>query len=537
MKRKAAAVLTAILAGGIFVWTVGQNRLYAFQNRSLSAENRELSDLLAKTNQAIEEKAEQIEGLQGQIADMVLPEEEQTESGFGKKNGVYLIDTKKELCKLRDMLREGEEVEPGMPAAEASWRLRNNITLDDDMWFCLGTEERPFCGSFDGDGHSIQGRFPLMDSVTPKALFHMGEGAEIENLQICNDQSEGKIRIDLNESRECEEMESHLPGLPSCSVHAYIEEWGLDVEQTAKALRRHWEEGDRRDGYSVSLTLHSDMFKDDRKPADAEKKLQGMQEALLMLAGPEYAEMIREAMAQEGGCLWFVRLEQVGELTCCTFEVGEPAYSPIPINEQAYTPDCYPQLEKEKNDFVYYYVAVEGTWEGKEVKGQCFRIPYTFETTCSIGMTNYGIEGIDLNFDEKQDLLIHDVGYEGCWEECRALVWEEEAGQFAYFPSFPANVYRFEADRQRVVDNGNIGEWMSYVLIYEIINGEYVCTRKMVIHEYWSEYGDEVFEHYELSYYEMGELVETHPLSSDWDERELQKKTLYPDMYELMCGN
>lgn len=450
MKRKAAAVLTAILAGGIFVWTVGQNRLYAFQNRSLSAENRELSEILADREQTIDEKTEEIKRLQEQLA-----------------------DTEK-------------------------------LSMD--------------------DGEDTEN-------------LSMSEAEKKEDWYSVDDQSEGKIRIDLSESRECEELESHLPGLPSCSAHAYIEEWGLDVEQTAKALRRHWEEGDRRDGYSVSLTLHSDMFQDDRKPADAEKKLQGMQEALLMLAGPEYAEMIREAMAQEGGCLWFVRLEQVGELTCCTFEVGEPAYSPIPMNEQAYTPDCYPQLEKEKNDYVYYYVAVKGTWEGREVKGQCFRIPYTFETAYSIGMRNYAIEGIDLNFDEKQDLLIYDVGYEGCWEECRALVWEEEAGQFAYFPSFPANVYRFEADRQRVVDSGNIGEWMSYVLIYEIINGEYVCTRKMVIHEYWSEYGDEVFEHYELSYYEMGELIQTHPLSSDWDERELQKKTLYPDMYELMCGN
>ncbi len=65
---------------------------------------------------------------------------------------------------------------------------------------------------------------------------------------------------------------------------------------------------------------------------------------------------------------------------------------------------------------------------------------------------------------------------------------------------------------------------MSYILIYEIVNGKYVCTRKLILDIY------ERDERYELSYYEMGELAETHQLSSDWDERQLQRKTLYPDM-------
>ncbi|MCI9065067.1 MAG: hypothetical protein HFI53_04275 [Lachnospiraceae bacterium] len=62
-------------------------------------------------------------------------------------------------------------------------------------WFCLGTEENPLCGAFDGDGHRIQGRFPLMDSVTPRAMFHMEESAVIENMELCNDLSPGEIRI------------------------------------------------------------------------------------------------------------------------------------------------------------------------------------------------------------------------------------------------------------------------------------------------------------------------------------------------------
>jgi len=514
MKGKRWAVwLFLWIVGGLLLWVVGQCRFYAFQNRSLSAENRELSDLLADRNQTIDEKMKEIESLQARLADMLIsePEEVETESGFLKMDGVYLIDTEEQLYKLRDMLRDEAEVEPGVPAAEASWRLRNNVILDDDMWFCLGTEENPFCGSFDGDGHSIQGRFPLMNSVTPKALFHMDEQADIENLHILNDQSEGKIHVEMCEIRDCDELEKYLPGLPGCSVHAEIREWGLDVEQTVRALRRHWEQDDRWDGYSVSLTLHPNMFEEDRKPADSEKELQGMQDALLTLGGPEYAEMIREAMEQEEGCLWFVRLEQVGELTCCTFEITEPEYHP----------DTY------EDGFGYtdigYYIIVDGKWEGKEVLRQCFRIPYTYWEMYSIGINEtYRVEAVDFNFDGKQDLLIHESG-----EHYRALVWKE--GRFAYFPSFPENVYLLQFDRKRVVNRGEIGGCHEFIEIFEIVNGEYECTKELDC-----EFHDGI---YELSYYEMGELVETHRLSSDdWEEVERQRGELYPDMDYWLRG-
>lgn len=519
-RSRLAACLFLWLVGGLLLWTAGQSSHYAFQNRSLSAENKELSAVLEDRNQTIAEKTEEIEDLQAQLADMRLPEEEQVGVGFRKRNGVYLIDTEEELCKLRDLLREGEEVELGVPAAEASWRLRNNLTLDDDMWFSLGTEEHPFCGSFDGDGHSIQGRFPLMNSATPKALFYMGEGAEIENLQIFNDKSGGEIDVWVYEDRNCEELERYLSGLPRCSVRASIGEWGLDVERAAKALRRHWEEGDRKDGYSVSLTLHPELFEKDEKPADAEKELQGMQEALLTLAGPEYAEQIREAMAQEEGYLWFVRLEQVGELTCCTFEISEPAYKP-------HTFGSYDEEENVTHSGIGYYVIVEGKWEGKEVSRQRFRIPYTFWEMYSIGRNeSYEIEAVDVTFDGRLDLLIHEGASTG-GSNYRALVWEE-AGQFAYFPSFPEVVHLLQFDRQRVVKRGEIGGTWQFIQIFEIVNGEYECTRELEC-----KFHDGI---YELSYYEMGELVEMHQLSDEEWEVERQKGGLYPDMAYWLQG-
>ena len=517
MKGKRWAICLLLwIAGGLFVWMAGRCSWYTFQNRSLTAENGELSSLLADRDQTIDEKAEEIESLQAQLADALLPEEHLTKNGFSKKNGVYMIDTEDQLLKLREMLREGMDVEPGVPAASASYRLRNNIELESDYWFCMGTEENPFSGTFDGDGHSIQGRFPLMNSVTPKAMFHMDEAAVIENLQLNNVQYDGEISVWVDDDRECEELESHLPGVSGCSVYVEMSEWGLDAEQAAKALRRHWEQGDRQDGFYVSMTIFPDLFEEDKKPAEAEKDIQDMQEALCTLAGPEYTEMIREAMEQEEGYLWFVRLERIGELTCCTFEIDEPAYSP----------DTYDYFDEEADDFVYtnvgYYIAVEGKWEGKEVARQCIRVPYTFNEMCSIGVNlGYSIEEVDFDFDGKQDLLIHEGvsgGSGGSRANYRALVWKEAMGQFAYFPYFPENAFLLQFDRQRVVDRGDVGT-TDYVLIYEIVNGEYVCTRRLLCE----------FMHtdrtYKLSYYEMGELVETHILE-EIEEREL----LYPDM-------
>ena len=67
-----------------------------------------------------------------------------------------------------------------------------------------------------------------------------------------------------------------------------------------------------------------------------------------------------------------------------------------------------------------------------------------------------------------------------------------------------------------------MGAGEEYVFIFEIVNGEYVCTKYLLTTQSWHSENDTEIT---LSYYEMGELVETHVLS-DIDER----KTLYPDM-------
>lgn len=514
-----AAGLALWIAGGLIFLLVCRCRQYAFENRSLTAENRELASLLADRNAVIAKKTEEVESLQTQLAKLLISEEQETESGFLKKNGVYLIDTKEQLFVLRRMLREGEEAEPGVPAAEASYRLRNDMELGNDSWFCLGTEENPFRGAFDGDGHSIRGRFSLMDSVTPRAMFHMEESAVIENLELCNDLSPGEIRITVEDGLDCQELGSHLPGLPDCSVHVEVEEWGTDVEQAAKALRRHWEQGGGQDGYYVSMTFHPEMFEEDRKPAGAEQYMQEMQEALCSLAGKEYEEAIREAMAREDGCLWFVRLERIGELSCCTFEISEPAYEPVTHYYEKDHPD----------DTVYtdagYYIAVSGALEKEKLASQCLRIPYTKMAMRSVGIReSYRVEGVDLNFDGKRDLLIHEGssgGTGGNWGNYRAAVWKEDAGQFVYFPSLPEQITSLELDEERAVVQYQLGISYGVVEVYEVVKGAYVCTRKLVCEVA----GDEIT----LSSYEMDELVETYSFS-DWGEMEALRDERYPDL-------
>lgn len=475
--------------------------LYAEQNSALAAKNEELSSALADRNQTIHDKAGEMEKLQKQLAESISMEEYKTETGFYKKGGVYLIDWSSQLWTLRQMIAEGTEIEPGVSAASAAYRLRDSITLVSDP-FCLGTEENPFCGSFDGDGHYIDGFFS-------KSIFHTDTTAAIKNLKLYNQADQPAntgIYTVLDKQWKCLELERCLPDFPDCSAQIKIEAWNLDIQQTAEILRKNWEQNSGRDSHYVSMTFCPES---DEPPADQEVYLQKVHTALITLAGAEYSRIIDEVLAQEEGYLWSIRLERIDQLTCCTFEIGKPSYQP---NIYGRTDDSY-------------YILAEGNWEGTEVPRQCLHIPYTDSEKYSIGIgSSFEIESVDLNFDGKQDLLIHEGfsgGSGGSWQNYRAYVWEADTGQFAYFPSFPEQISFLELDRQRIVNHGRSGYADEYVVVYEIVNGEYMRTKELTCREVQRDDGTVI----ELSYYEMGKLVETHILS-DWSEKE----ALYPDL-------
>lgn len=506
MKNFKTAFLSA-LALCLFLFLIIQCGLYAEQNKTFSTALADKEKALDASKQTIREKMLEIEDLQAQLTEAVSTDETKTESGFLKKGGLYLIDNENQLWTLRQLIAKDAEIEPGVPAAAASYRLRHSISFfsygDTVSPFYLGTEESPFRGSFDGDGNRVTGYFPLINEKNiPEAMFYADSGAKIENLDIDNQTyalTNDGIHTKLTEQWEVTELERYLPVFPECSIYLNVSAWNLDIQKTAEALRNRWENISAKNGAYISMTFYPES---EEEPADPDAYIQKLHTALYTLAGPEYTKMIEEALKQENGYLWFVRLENVNGLICCTFEIGKPDY--------------YPLSEA-------YYVIVEQPQNREEPLTQCVRIPYTEMEHMAVGFaSNYRLEQADVNFDGKQDLLIHE-GYSGgsggSWGNYRAMVWVEDSAEFAWFPSFPEQLVSLEFDQKRMISRGRMGAGEEYVIVYGIVNGEYKCTRKLVCQ---SNVDGSVIE---LFYYEMGELVKTHRLS-DWNEKE----DLYPDM-------
>lgn len=490
----------------LFLFFIIQCGLYAEQNTALSEENEALSATLAKEKLTIADKNQETETLQAQLKESVSIKEYQTDTGFIKKGGVYLIDTESQLLTLQRLIGGCAEIEAGVPAASASYRLRNDLDTGSD-WLYLGTAKTPFTGRFDGDGHTLAGVFPPVAgaSNSPGVLFHTDASTEIKNLQIKNGKEES-IHLSAAEQWECEELEQYLPNFSECSIHMLIDGWKPDVQQIAEILRWQWEQNSGQNEYYVSMTF---CPASEEAPANAETYLQKIHTALTTLDGAEYTQIIEDTMTKEAGYLHFVRLERTGGLTCCTFEIRDGDY-------------YYPDVSGDCG----YYLILDGTWENHEISKQCLRIPYTFMEHCSVGIyKDYRAEQVDLNFDGKMDLLIHE-GYSGgsggSWDDYRAVVWDEETGQFVYFPSFPEQVNHLEFDRQRVVSHARMGSGYEAVYIYEMVDGEYECTKELATSVAQDGEGNTEIR---LTYYEMDVPVETHVLS-DVNERE----TLYPDL-------
>lgn len=479
-------------------------------------QNRELLAALADRDQTIDANEQEIAWLQTQLIEVKPSMQEYvTEAGFLKKNGIYLIDRESQLKTLQQMVAEGAEIEPGIAAADASYRLRRSLEMErsGDDWFFIGTEDAPFCGSFDGDGHYISGEFPFMEGEdVPEAIFRTASVAKIANLEVHNQMYKSpnaEVYVTVNNDAECAEVENNLTTFPDCRVQVVMNDWELNAQKIADALRERWERNCEREGYYVSMSFYPFSV----TKSDEEKYIQNILTPFGTLAGNEYKEIIEEARKQEEGYLRFVRLERIGEIICCSFEISEMG-------------------EGEHLEGDGYHIVLEGKWEGQEVQRQHLYIPYTEFERRSLGTyQNYRIECVDINFDGKQDLLIHEGvsgGSGGSWSNYRAIVWNGEAGQFAYYPSFPEQLTTLEFDRQRVISTGQTGVPCQWVRAYGVVNGEYVCTRELIYQTVPDGGGQNITK---LSYYEMGELVQTHILS-EWKERE----TLYPDMNYWVIG-
>ncbi len=508
MKKKilAAALIVAVL--------LSISSVIAGQYREYGSQIEELQEGLADRERTIAAYAEELDALRTQVAGLSTMEESCTETGFPKKGGFYLIDNFSQLDRLSQMIRVGAEIEPGISAAEASYRLRADIYLAEDL-FSIGTEAMPFCGRFDGDGHWIHGKLSRPGD-TVEALFQMGGSAEIAGLYVADHMRQSfreEVSLTIDSKEKCAETEKHLKENPDCQVRLTIRDGELDTQAIAAVLRERWERGQEQDGYHVSASF---IPEDHRAKIDALDAMVPFQ----WIAGEEWGKVIEETVEQEGGDLLYIHLERVAGVRCCTFGIG--------------TLDRDRDYWRENDSF---HILIEGEWEGRPVPLQHLSIPYTQMGKDGFDRHgSYHMESVDINFDGAQDLLIQEGvsgGSGGSWENYRAMIWDKGAERFAYYPSFPEQLAFLEFGRQRVISRGRCGSSYDYVTVYGVVDGVYVCTEELILEHVYEYDGEEEKWTYILSYYKMGKLVRTHILSS-LEDREWEQ--LYPDLDYWLKG-
>lgn len=407
-----------------------------------------------------------------------------TRLGFIKKGGVYLIENEYQLGVLDRVIAHGGEIEPGVLAAEASYRLQNNLTLLD--WFMLGTNEYAFNGKFDGDNHSISGKF-ASGTNRPDSFMMLGKQAEVENLQVVNNMNIlSRVKIRCKSSSDVERLIDNLVEFPECSPSIYLQDYDFDTTKLAYVLKRNWDNHES-DGGCIEVKFLPEEAKNDVNPQSMEP--------IISLAGYEISRYIQTELDAADSFLYFIRLEQIEDLKCCTFVV-------------------------KKQEWEQYHVLLEGSWEGEKVPLQHLIIPW-YEMT-SDSFENYYIEQADINFDGKDDLLIHagsNWGSGGSWGNYRGIVWN--GAEFEYYPSFPAQLVYLEFHKKQMISCGQAGAFEQYVMVYEVVNGKYELTKKL---EYQIEAAGEGKDL--LDYYEKGILVREHIIENGYDE----VKALYPEL-------
>ena len=98
-------------------------------------------------------------------------------AAFGLENAAsitYSISNASGLSRLRDKINNGIRLE------NATYRLTADIDLSGSDWVPMGPETNPFTGTFDGEGHTING-------LTNLCLFgYVGAGTTVRNIRFTN---------------------------------------------------------------------------------------------------------------------------------------------------------------------------------------------------------------------------------------------------------------------------------------------------------------------------------------------------------------
>ena len=142
----------------------------------------------AKTNNRIEQDNV------AEIQDGDLEDDGMFAGGSGTEDDPYLIQTAKQLDNIRLLNSYRERKMP-------YFKLVEDIDLAEyKNWIPIGTEDNPFVGTFDGDGHVIANLEYVGTSMptTDTGLFsYTGEGAVIKNLTLKNADIDADYRAGL----------------------------------------------------------------------------------------------------------------------------------------------------------------------------------------------------------------------------------------------------------------------------------------------------------------------------------------------------
>ena len=399
-----------------------------------------------------------------------------------KRNGVYLIEDGAQLELISKMVVKGEEIEEGVAAATGIYRLCSDVEVRDHLR--LGSQRVPFLGCLYVDRHIIMGSFSLSrESMEDWNYFDFE----------CVQETPVSIAITIEDEETLEKAEQTLMQYPAECLAIYVSTEKLDMQTAAELVKQCWEANHERNHYSISMT-----------DVTEQREKSGALQPFLDLFGEEGGALMEQAAEEENSYISFIRLERVGGLDICTFAVRAS--------------------EEEQ-----YHLMFAGDWEEMEVSFEHLLIPATqVHGWNGTLFGSYGISQADINFDGKEDLLIYE-GYSGGsggnFDDYRAVVWEKDAKEFVWYPSFPEQLVVLEFNEQRVIDHYRIGVFNEVICEYGVSNGEYVMTRELI----WEDHIDTKT----LSYYEMGALVEQHDVTGmDPDE----VISLYPDLGYWLWG-
>lgn len=435
---------------------------------------------------------------------------EQTTSGFLKKDGQYLLRTRDDLIRLAGMVNSGQKIEGGTLAANASYRLLADFEFDEGHKVeKIGTDEYPFNGTLDGDGHVISGYFSERAEEPVQYLFGNRSGTVV-NLEVKNtfealfisagkndlfsalldapfivgrESSPDDLCITVENQEQCDALLKFLvTQYPEGSLYLTLDCQELDTVELARYIYQREMGG--------------------KEHIDVNQAQAGSTSMNGFLSIPSTVDISGGRPLQKDESLYFFRKEKVGGLSCCSYIYG--------------TWEDWDEIDREAPPIS---VLVDGEWEGQDDFHQLFTVKFPSVTLNEIRRRGcYSIIMSDINYDGFEDLMLRtrvlnrqaDFSY-------RSALWSEENKEFTFFSAMPEFVLAFDKSRERLIQRNHIGVTEETIIAFELLNGEYKETKRLkLISGTTGKY---------LYYYERGKLVDKREVESQEEVSDL-----YPDL-------